>query len=181
MMFQLFRLRLRLPLRQLSRAWSGMLCLVLALLAGQSGLASAADKQLRIATLVPKNSLYHRQLMAIGESWRVAQGAALSTWCTRTAARGRGRDGSAHAHRAAAGRADVGGWPARDRALGGGLAKHALAVQKLGRAGLRARKMRAGMEKNSWTRALWCWPGAMLAGCVFSPKRRRCAQTITRK
>jgi TRAP-type C4-dicarboxylate transport system substrate-binding protein len=51
-----------------------MLCLALALIAGQSGLASAADKQLRIGTLVPKNSLYHRQLMAIGESWRLAQG-----------------------------------------------------------------------------------------------------------
>ncbi len=74
MMFQLFCLRLRLPLRQLSRVWSGALCLALALIAGQSGVATAADKQLRIGTLVPKNSLYHRQLMAIGESWRVAQG-----------------------------------------------------------------------------------------------------------
>lgn len=33
----------------------------------------AADKQLRIASLVPKNSLYHRQLMDIGEAWRGAQ------------------------------------------------------------------------------------------------------------
>ena len=62
--------------RRLSRVWSGALCLALALLAGQSGLATAADKQLRIGTLVPKNSLYHRQLMAIGESWRLAQGGA---------------------------------------------------------------------------------------------------------
>jgi TRAP-type C4-dicarboxylate transport system substrate-binding protein len=36
--------------------------------------AHAADKQLRIGTLVPKNSLYHRQLMDIGETWRTAQG-----------------------------------------------------------------------------------------------------------
>ncbi len=70
MMFQLFRL----PPAGLSRAWSGALCLALALIAGQSGVAAAADKQLRIGTLVPKNSIYHRQLMAIGESWRVAQG-----------------------------------------------------------------------------------------------------------
>ena len=35
--------------------------------------ATAADKQLRIASLVPKNSLYHRQLMDIGEAWRGAQ------------------------------------------------------------------------------------------------------------
>jgi TRAP-type transport system periplasmic protein len=35
--------------------------------------AAAADKQLRIASLVPKNSLYHRQLMDIGEAWRGAQ------------------------------------------------------------------------------------------------------------
>ena len=36
--------------------------------------AHATDKQLRIGTLVPKNSLYHRQLMEIGETWRTAQG-----------------------------------------------------------------------------------------------------------
>lgn len=36
--------------------------------------ALAADKQLRVASLVPKNSLYHRQLMDIGEAWRTAQG-----------------------------------------------------------------------------------------------------------
>jgi TRAP-type C4-dicarboxylate transport system substrate-binding protein len=36
--------------------------------------ATAADKQLRIGTLVPKNSLYHRQLMEVGEVWRNAQG-----------------------------------------------------------------------------------------------------------
>jgi len=34
----------------------------------------AADKPLRIGTLVPKNSLYHRQLLEIGEAWRQAQG-----------------------------------------------------------------------------------------------------------
>lgn len=33
----------------------------------------AAD-QLRIGTLAPKNSLYHRQLMEVGEAWRTAQG-----------------------------------------------------------------------------------------------------------
>jgi TRAP-type C4-dicarboxylate transport system substrate-binding protein len=36
--------------------------------------AFAADKQLRIGTLAPKNSLYHRQLMDLGEAWRTAQG-----------------------------------------------------------------------------------------------------------
>ncbi len=44
----------------------------LLLIAGNS--ATAADKQLRIGTLVPKNSLYHRQLMEVGEAWRGAQG-----------------------------------------------------------------------------------------------------------
>jgi TRAP-type C4-dicarboxylate transport system substrate-binding protein len=44
-------------------------CLVLG-----AGSAVAADKQLRIGTLVPKNSLYHRQLMEVGEAWRAAQG-----------------------------------------------------------------------------------------------------------
>ena len=48
--------------------------LVVACAAGASVAAFAADKQLRIGTLVPKNSLYHRQLMEIGEVWRAAQG-----------------------------------------------------------------------------------------------------------
>ena len=36
--------------------------------------ALAADKQLRIGTLATKKSLYHRQLMELGEAWRTAQG-----------------------------------------------------------------------------------------------------------
>ncbi|MCK6390216.1 MAG: TRAP transporter substrate-binding protein DctP [Azonexus sp.] len=36
--------------------------------------AAIAEPQLRIGTLAPKNSLYHRQLMALGEAWRTAQG-----------------------------------------------------------------------------------------------------------
>lgn len=36
--------------------------------------AQAAEKTLRIGTLAPKNSLYHRQLMELGEVWRTAQG-----------------------------------------------------------------------------------------------------------
>jgi TRAP-type C4-dicarboxylate transport system substrate-binding protein len=39
-------------------------------------MAIAADMQLRIGSLVPKNSLYHRQLMEMGETWRNAQGGA---------------------------------------------------------------------------------------------------------
>jgi hypothetical protein len=35
----------------------------------------AAEKLLRLGTLAPKNSLYHRQLMEVGEAWRAAQGA----------------------------------------------------------------------------------------------------------
>ncbi len=45
--------------------------LLLTLLAMNAG---AADKQLRIATLAPKNSLYHQQLMQLGEAWRTSQG-----------------------------------------------------------------------------------------------------------
>jgi TRAP-type C4-dicarboxylate transport system substrate-binding protein len=36
--------------------------------------AHAAEKTLRIGSLVPKNSLYHRQLLEIAEAWRTAQG-----------------------------------------------------------------------------------------------------------
>ena len=46
--------------------------LLLCGLMGSSALAS--DKPLRIGTLAPKNSLYHRQLLEIGEAWRQAQG-----------------------------------------------------------------------------------------------------------
>ncbi|PKO31861.1 MAG: C4-dicarboxylate ABC transporter substrate-binding protein [Betaproteobacteria bacterium HGW-Betaproteobacteria-7] len=46
------------------------LLLTVVLMAGN---AIAAD-QFRIGTLVPKNSLYHRQLMEIGEAWRKAEG-----------------------------------------------------------------------------------------------------------
>ncbi len=35
----------------------------------------ANEKSLRIGSLVPKNSLYHRQLLDIADSWRTAQGA----------------------------------------------------------------------------------------------------------
>jgi TRAP-type transport system periplasmic protein len=35
----------------------------------------AYAQQLRIGSLVPKNSLYHRQLLDVAESWRTAQGA----------------------------------------------------------------------------------------------------------
>jgi len=41
-------------------------------LVGATSLAS--EKPLRIGTLAPKNSLYHRQLLEIGEAWRQAQG-----------------------------------------------------------------------------------------------------------
>jgi TRAP-type C4-dicarboxylate transport system substrate-binding protein len=48
--------------------------IALALLLAGGANAWAADKQLRIGTLAPKNSLYHRQLMELGEVWRTAQG-----------------------------------------------------------------------------------------------------------
>ena len=48
--------------------------LLLALSVLTSPLARAADMQLRVGTLAPKNSLYHRQLLEVGEAWRAAQG-----------------------------------------------------------------------------------------------------------
>jgi TRAP-type C4-dicarboxylate transport system substrate-binding protein len=51
---------------------AALACLGLSLAA----VAPAADnKALRIGTLAPKNSLYHRQLMELGEVWRAGQGA----------------------------------------------------------------------------------------------------------
>ena len=37
--------------------------------------AQTAAVSLRVGSLVPKNSLYHQQLLELGESWRAAQGA----------------------------------------------------------------------------------------------------------
>lgn len=45
--------------------------LTLTLLASAPAFAAG---QLRIGTLAPKNSLYHRQLMEVGEAWRSAEG-----------------------------------------------------------------------------------------------------------
>jgi TRAP-type C4-dicarboxylate transport system substrate-binding protein len=39
-----------------------------------AGTAHAANSALRMGTLAPKNSVYHRQLQAVGEAWRSAQG-----------------------------------------------------------------------------------------------------------
>jgi TRAP-type C4-dicarboxylate transport system substrate-binding protein len=50
--------------------------LLLLVLAALSSLSHAADMQLRVGTLAPKNSLYQRQLLEMGESWRAAQGGA---------------------------------------------------------------------------------------------------------
>lgn len=49
---------------------ASLTCLALLFVHG----ATATEKQLRIGTLAPKNSLYHRQLMELGEVWRTAQG-----------------------------------------------------------------------------------------------------------
>ncbi len=55
-----------------TRRHAGSVMLGMALMATVS--AFAAEKSLRIGTLAPKNSLYHRELMGIGEAWRAAQG-----------------------------------------------------------------------------------------------------------
>ena len=48
---------------------------LLCLASGLPGAAWSQAVQLRLGTVVPKNSLYHRQLLELGEAWRTAQGA----------------------------------------------------------------------------------------------------------
>ncbi len=48
--------------------------LAVLLVSAQTHVWSSPDKQLRIGTVAPKNSLYHRQLMEVGEAWKTAQG-----------------------------------------------------------------------------------------------------------
>lgn len=62
------------PLLSLGRRQLLAACALACLALGIHHPAQAADRQLRIGTLVPKNSLYHRQLMEIGETWRNAEG-----------------------------------------------------------------------------------------------------------
>jgi TRAP-type C4-dicarboxylate transport system substrate-binding protein len=49
-------------------------CFLIGLAALSGSMAVAADRQLRIGTLAPRNSLYHRQLQEVAEVWRAAQG-----------------------------------------------------------------------------------------------------------
>ena len=52
--------------------------------------AAFAAGQLRIGTLAPKNSLYHRQLMEVGEAWRNATGDGAKYQIGRASCRERG-------------------------------------------------------------------------------------------
>ncbi|MFY8117046.1 MAG: TRAP transporter substrate-binding protein DctP, partial [Roseateles sp.] len=58
---------------QLHRRHAAALML-LALMSATGSAWAQAPVQLRIGSLVPKNSQYHQQLMEMGESWRAAQG-----------------------------------------------------------------------------------------------------------
>ena len=50
--------------------------LVLSLSSVFAGTSFASDPQLKIGSLVPKNSLYHRQLMEVGDTWKKSQSGA---------------------------------------------------------------------------------------------------------
>ncbi len=58
------------------KLFTALLILLSLLGATLSSPVKAADLQLRMGTLAPKNSLYHRQLLELGEAWRAAQGGA---------------------------------------------------------------------------------------------------------
>lgn len=50
-----------------------VLSLLISLLSCIANISHAAESQLKIGSLVPKNSLYHRQLMEVGEAWKKSQ------------------------------------------------------------------------------------------------------------
>ena len=60
---------------------------VLALACALPFTSHAADPQLKIGSLVPKNSLYHRQLMEVGEVGKRANQDHLASMCSPMAAR----------------------------------------------------------------------------------------------
>jgi TRAP-type C4-dicarboxylate transport system substrate-binding protein len=50
-----------------------VLSLLISLVSCIVNISHAAESQLKIGSLVPKNSLYHRQLMEVGEAWKKSQ------------------------------------------------------------------------------------------------------------
>lgn len=50
-----------------------VLSLLISLASCIVNMSHAAESQLKIGSLVPKNSLYHRQLMEVGEAWKKSQ------------------------------------------------------------------------------------------------------------
>lgn len=50
-----------------------VLSLLISLLSCIANISHAAESQLKIGSLVPKNSLYHHQLMEVGEAWKKSQ------------------------------------------------------------------------------------------------------------
>ena len=50
-----------------------VLSLLISLVSCIVNVSHAAESQLKIGSLVPKNSLYHRQLMEVGEAWKKSQ------------------------------------------------------------------------------------------------------------
>ena len=50
-----------------------VLSLLISLVSCITNISHAAESQLKIGSLVPKNSLYHRQLMEVGEAWKKSQ------------------------------------------------------------------------------------------------------------
>jgi TRAP-type C4-dicarboxylate transport system substrate-binding protein len=50
-----------------------VLSLLISLVSCIANISHAVESQLKIGSLVPKNSLYHRQLMEVGEAWKKSQ------------------------------------------------------------------------------------------------------------
>jgi TRAP-type C4-dicarboxylate transport system substrate-binding protein len=57
----------------LSRSFILKICIALPLTALFPLISQATEPQLKIGSLVPKNSLYHRQLMEVGDAWKKSQ------------------------------------------------------------------------------------------------------------
>jgi len=124
--------------------------------------------QLRFGTVVPKNSLYHQQLLEMGEAWRAAQGAgARFTVFT---------DGSQGGEAKVARRMRIGQLQGalvsvvglRDRTDDCRAAEPAATVSQLGGIGLRAREVAPGHgEALSGPRLRRDWLGRRRLGALL--------------
>ena len=141
----------------------------------------AADKpvNLRLGTLAPRGSSYHKSLQSIGEKWRQISGGAVRLTIYPDGTQG--------------GEADMVGLMQTGNLDAGlltaiGLAEvepdvtalqsMPMAFRTLDEVDYVGEKLRPLLENAFWRKDMWCCSGPIRAGCAFFPKARWCIRMI---